>query len=103
MPEVYKPTTSNLWYLFHHVFLPPKLPNGDDRSAEDDIDLLKIVQDSLDDFSCVIGEEHRDVVRGLYRRIDRMRYTRNINGYLDEDRLYEEFKKQITGTLFDLK
>ncbi|KAM0168328.1 hypothetical protein ACHAPF_011109, partial [Botrytis cinerea] len=103
MPEVYKPTTSNLWYLFHHVFLPPKLPNGDDRSAEDDIDLLKIVQDSLDDFSCVIGEEHRDVVRGLYRRIDRMRYTRNINGYLDEDRLYEGFKKPINGTLFDPK
>ncbi|KAF7920917.1 hypothetical protein EAE99_007769 [Botrytis elliptica] len=101
MPKVYKPTTSNLWYLFHHVFLPPKLPNGDDCSAEDDANLLKIVQDCLDDFSCIIGEEYRGVVRGLYKTVDRMRYTRNINGYLDEDRLYEEFKKPITGTIVE--
>lgn len=37
-------------YLLHHVFLPPKLPGGDDFSADNDLALLQSVVFALEAF-----------------------------------------------------
>ncbi|KAI6482732.1 hypothetical protein MCOR11_010877 [Pyricularia oryzae] len=40
----------DLLYLVHHVFLPPKLPSGDDCSAKKEAAMLSTVHDALVDF-----------------------------------------------------
>ncbi|KAH8193540.1 hypothetical protein TruAng_012294 [Truncatella angustata] len=88
-PKAYNLDQSNLIYFFHHIFLPPKLPGGDDRSVKQDDGLLSFVQACLAAFSVVVAEEYRNVVHELLIIVEQMRQVRNCFGYLDEQRLYE--------------
>ncbi|KAK6074920.1 hypothetical protein SCUP234_07919 [Seiridium cupressi] len=78
-----------LLYFFHHVFLPPKLPDGKDRSAKHDDQLLGFIQDCLARFSFTIQEEHQSLVQELRAMVENMRRVRSSHGHLLEDRLRE--------------
>ncbi|KAF6528030.1 hypothetical protein HZS61_008332 [Fusarium oxysporum f. sp. conglutinans] len=41
-------TKANLEYLAHHIFLPTKLPGGDDSSAKNEILMVNFVLDTLE-------------------------------------------------------
>ena len=43
-------STSNLRYLYHHVFFPPKLPQEDDSSVHNDKNLLESLLDAVISF-----------------------------------------------------
>lgn len=88
--EVSIPTLS---YFFHHVFLPPKLPGGDDRSAEKDDQLLSFVEDSLRRCSSIMEEQHQEVFRELRAMITSMRLVRNEHGRLNENRLLKALQE----------
>jgi hypothetical protein len=84
---------STLEYLFHHVFLPPKLPNEDDRSAQQDDLLLGFAQDCLAQFSSMVGEQHKLAFEELCAMIQGMRQVRNPLGHLDERVLLEALQR----------
>ncbi|KAL9108155.1 MAG: hypothetical protein Q9227_007009 [Pyrenula ochraceoflavens] len=43
-------TGSDLTYIFHHVFLPPKLPQQDDTDVDRELALIHFAEDSLKEF-----------------------------------------------------
>lgn len=47
-------------YMFHHIFLPPKLPRKDDSSTANEEILLDTVFDSLEKFKCSFGANASD-------------------------------------------
>ncbi|ETS86668.1 hypothetical protein PFICI_00496 [Pestalotiopsis fici W106-1] len=85
-----------LSYFFHHVFLPPKLPGGDNRSARQDDHLLRFVQDSLLRCSSLAEEQHQDVFQDLSAMVKSMRQVRNDHGHLDEHALLNALQSMST-------
>ncbi|TLD19295.1 hypothetical protein PspLS_09901 [Pyricularia sp. CBS 133598] len=55
----------DLLYLVHHVFLPPKLPNGDDGSPKKEAIMLSTVYDAFIDFENCVSQDQRAVVASV--------------------------------------
>jgi hypothetical protein len=69
-------------YIYHHLFLPPKLPGADDTSQKNDTTLLEFVQQSLRRF---LPEHHdQDAVKAGISILKSLRTSRNPQGYLRE-------------------
>ncbi|PLB53474.1 hypothetical protein P170DRAFT_473334 [Aspergillus steynii IBT 23096] len=78
MPSSPPPLTlESSLYLFHHVFLPPKLPQSNDYSAQHELLLLDRVKDALCDFSS--NAQSRDVAI-ITTALSMMRVLRAILG-----------------------
>lgn len=84
---------SSLLYLFHHVFLPPKLPHGDDSSPQHDDDLVGVVQGCLSAFAKTATWSERDTIRGARNTLGSLRRLRNRDGHLREDALCEALQE----------
>ncbi|KAM0433504.1 hypothetical protein ACHAPT_004384 [Fusarium lateritium] len=71
-------------YLFHHIFLPQKLPGDDDESASNVAALVSFVQRSLQRF---LTESPADQVatRSCISMMGRMQKSTDNHGSLDED------------------
>lgn len=82
--DLSKPT---LQFFFHHVFLPPKLPSGDDSSPRHDDVLAGFVQGCLTAFAQTIPESNRNVVFAARDTLRTMRHLRDDHGHLREDAL----------------
>ncbi|OQE17962.1 hypothetical protein PENSTE_c019G07856 [Penicillium steckii] len=54
-------STTSFGYIYHHLFLPPKLPGADDTSQKNDTTLLEFVQQSLRRF--LPGHHNEDAVK----------------------------------------
>ncbi|KAJ4137854.1 hypothetical protein NW754_001498 [Fusarium falciforme] len=67
-------TKADLDYLVHHIFLPTKLPGGDDSSAENEMLLVDFVLDSL---AC----EYRKAPKDPYMQ---MAHRRSYEGSLQK-------------------
>lgn len=50
-------------YLLHHVVLPPKLPQADDRKVEYEVALLDTTVESLRTFSKAVRDEKPQAAR----------------------------------------
>lgn len=81
-------------YLIHHVFLPPKLPNDDDTSAEHESILLDVTLDCLDEFRDYVGPSQGRLVSSVIAAVSNLRNARNFDGFIDETKLLE-----LLGTL----
>ena len=79
----------SLLYLFHHVFLPPKLPDGDDSSPQHDNDLIDAVEKRLAAFAFTATGSERDVILGACNAIRSLRQLRDHDGHLREDAFCE--------------
>ncbi|KAK6866259.1 hypothetical protein PG995_002787 [Apiospora arundinis] len=80
---------SSLLFFFHHVFLPPKLPTGDDSSPTHDDILVGFVQGCLTAFAQTVPESNRDVVLEARDTMRTLRHLRDPHGHLHEDSLRE--------------
>lgn len=60
-------------YLFHHVFLPPKVPQAEDYNAEFEHLLLGSVVNALHDFKDYIPVAHDMILRKATEMIARLR------------------------------
>ncbi|KAJ6005943.1 hypothetical protein N7451_003887 [Penicillium sp. IBT 35674x] len=74
-------------YLFHHLFLPPKLPQTEDYNARHEHLLLNSVIDALQSFSGYVPIADTTVMARVIEMITRLRQARNSYGEVDEQQL----------------
>lgn len=84
---------SSLLYLFNHVFLPPKLPDGDDSSPQYDDDLVGVVQACLSAFAETAKLSERDTILEARNTLGSLRRLRDRYGHLREDALCEALQE----------
>ncbi|KAJ5636116.1 uncharacterized protein N7484_009429 [Penicillium longicatenatum] len=72
-------------YLFHHLFLPPKLPQAEDYNAGHEHLLLNIVIDALRSFRKYVP--NTTVLHQVTETIARLRITHGPQGDVDETQL----------------
>lgn len=71
---------TSLEYIYHHLFLPPKLPGTDDSSQKNEAILLDFVQQSLERF--LPDRQDGEVVKVSISMMKCLRTSRNPQGYL---------------------
>ncbi|KAL4804843.1 hypothetical protein BDV18DRAFT_161935 [Aspergillus unguis] len=83
-------------YVFHHVFLPPKLPQEDDYNAGYETSLLDTVICALGEFKAYVPTHHATVFDPVITMLARLRRIRALHGDLDEGMLEETLKHLMT-------
>jgi hypothetical protein len=71
-------------YLFHHVFLPPKLPQEDDYEAGYDRALLDSVSRALDRFQAHVPPNCENDIASIIVMISRLRNIHGVHGDVSE-------------------
>jgi hypothetical protein len=71
-------------YLYHHVVLPPKLPQEDDRSPENDVALFETVTQALKALKIHVKSEHVGPVSAAIATVENLRRSRDGYGYTNE-------------------
>ncbi|TGO33323.1 hypothetical protein BHYA_0252g00040 [Botrytis hyacinthi] len=61
-----------LEYIFHHVFLPPKLPDKEDEREKNDVVLTQLCQQELQKFHDFLPSEQRQPVKRMIETIKGM-------------------------------
>ncbi|TGO08655.1 hypothetical protein BTUL_0198g00170 [Botrytis tulipae] len=61
-----------LEYIFHHVFLPPKLPDREDERERYDVVLTQLCQEELQNFHDFLPSDQRQPVKRMLRMIEGM-------------------------------
>lgn len=83
-------------YLFHHVFLPPKVAQAEDYNAEHEHGLLESVVDALRNFSDYIPIAHSMTLRKATEMIARLGKIHGSRGEIDESQLIMSLKELPT-------
>ncbi|KAI6405712.1 hypothetical protein MCOR23_002529 [Pyricularia oryzae] len=90
----------DLLYLVNHVFLPPKLPSGDDESPKQKAIMLSTVYDALVDFQDSVPQDQRAVVESVTRMLQATISVRTQdNIQLDECELNTTILDMVNGKL----
>jgi hypothetical protein len=71
-------------FLFHHIILPPKLPQKDDYDPEHELLLLEKVIDALRSFSGHFANESADVIGTITSMIVRLKSICGPHGDVTE-------------------
>ncbi|KAJ5925771.1 hypothetical protein N7454_007281 [Penicillium verhagenii] len=79
-------------FLFHHLFLPPGLPQSSDFNPKNDILLLKAVIDALDGFRVHFHDQELAALTTIHTMFVRLKKTWSSDGNLLERELYEQFE-----------
>lgn len=74
---------SRVEYLFHHLFLPPQLPGGDDTSTSNTVFLTEFVLTSLRRFTDELVEENAGNSRPAISMLQGMQFATESQGLLD--------------------
>ncbi|VTO88436.1 unnamed protein product [Fusarium graminearum] len=69
-------------YLYHHLFVPAKLPDADDNCSKDDKLLMSFVHQSLESFITKIDSEAGTAIKACSIMIGRLQESKNIHGFL---------------------
>lgn len=80
---------TELEYMIHHIFLPPKLPGSDDSNPHHEKALMKTTIDVLQDFKNLVKEDCDYAVEAVIRTIRSLYITLDSKGHVDEDQLSE--------------
>lgn len=93
----------HLLYLVNHVFLPPKLPSGDDGSPKKEAVMLATVLDALVNFKDCVPQDQRAVVEFVASMIQATTSVRAQDTVqLDEGRLNATILGMVNGKLGEL-
>ena len=84
-------------FVFHHVVLPPKIPQGDDSNPVHELALLRFVLDSLEQFQAVSGSSEQDIVHNVANTIRNGIAVRDDAGTINEDQLMTVLKSLVSG------
>ncbi|KAF7929086.1 hypothetical protein BELL_0370g00080 [Botrytis elliptica] len=71
-----------LEYIFHHVFLPPKLPDKEDEREKYDVVLTQLCQQELQNFHDFLPSDQRQPVRRMIGMIEGMIIDSSATGTL---------------------
>ena len=95
-------TLEESWYLVHHLFLPPKLPQTDYYNAEHEHILLDCVIDALASFTGYVPPADTVILSKVARMMVQLRKTHGPHGSVDEKQLEKaltELPTQGNGTI----
>ncbi|KAK7414002.1 hypothetical protein QQX98_007113 [Neonectria punicea] len=81
MPDLGEEMTD---YLFHHIFLPPKLPGGYDCHRNEEQHLVELVLDSLKSFLEQAHADHTTAIQVAIGMIENLKTARDVHGVLQE-------------------
>jgi hypothetical protein len=73
--------------MFHHIFLPPKLPGGDDSSPDHEKALLDTTIDALRKFRELAMEDCNGAIDSVIRMVTSLSATRDFEGNVNEGKL----------------
>jgi hypothetical protein len=65
-------TVESIKYIYHHVFLPPKLPQEDDQNDGNEAELLRLTIEALQQFQRTLTSSHRNY-RHVQTAVDMLR------------------------------
>jgi hypothetical protein len=80
-------------YLFHHVFLPPKLPQEDDYDPGCEMLLLDMVINALREFRDQVTSQPAGIVTAVITMVARLRGTCGFHGDVNEAELKKALVK----------
>lgn len=83
-------------YLFHHIFLPPQLPQADDYSPEYDMILLKRVTEALGTFSSHVLSQDTSVITAGISMMEALRAICGGKGEVNEKALIDALNQLET-------
>ncbi|UKZ64306.1 uncharacterized protein TrAtP1_005525 [Trichoderma atroviride] len=78
-------SSKELEYVFHHVFLPPQLPNGDDASPTTELCLIELVRDCLIEFLPEVDLSYHEAIKSAAALMKNIHTSSSLDGYLQED------------------
>jgi hypothetical protein len=84
-------------YVFHHVVLPPKLPQADDYSAAHEQALLEIVVQALESLKKHVKSEYVGTVNAAIATVKNLRTSRDSYGNVSEVQLQALLAKLTKG------
>ncbi|CAL3967669.1 unnamed protein product [Diplocarpon coronariae] len=76
-----------LEYMIHHVFLPPKLPGGDDYKSHKDTALLDTTIESLVRFKGHVNKKELIAVESVLDMLMNLASARDSDGFISEEKL----------------
>jgi hypothetical protein len=92
-------TKANLEYLVHHIFLPTKLPGGDDSSAENEILMVNLVLDTLVRFMGECTLEDETAIKACVAMIKGLQISKSAQGSLSANGAQEVLRQlSLQGT-----
>lgn len=97
MPSWSKDPGGSLFYIIQHIFLPPRLPQKDDYSFENDIALLECLLDSLDDFKKSIPQDSQGRWKACTTLVQSLLDAREASGALDAAKIQDSLLNMTTG------
>ncbi|KAJ5117788.1 hypothetical protein N7448_011420 [Penicillium atrosanguineum] len=80
-------TLKETMYLFHHVFLPPKVPQAEDYNAQHENHLLDSVIGALHSFTNYVLTADTIILHKATQMITRLRKAHSSHGNVDEKQL----------------
>lgn len=77
----------SIMYMFHHVFLPPKLPHKDDSDPQLEKTLLDILCSAIQIFKNDAAHSQYDVIQSASDMMEVCRSVRDDSGSISESKL----------------
>ena len=98
-------SVSSLWYLIHHCFLPPQLPQSDDFDCGHEFFLLETITSALKEFTTFCGPTERPDVQRIKELVSSLALLHDGSDFLQAKKLEEGLHKMISqgtwGVLFN--
>lgn len=82
-----QPSSEAAAYLFHHVVLPPEIPQADDYDPSYEKTLLKMTIQALHDLQAIVTAEEASMVVSTIATVERMLQSRDSHGNVTESQL----------------
>lgn len=89
-------TQDEVDFIINHLFLPPKLPQDDDREVWLEYALLRLVAGATATFAHVVPQEQQLAVRLVAEAISKLIASRDENGAVSFDKLSQAFQSLVT-------
>lgn len=86
-------------YLFHHIFLPPQLPQADNYSLEYGMILLKRVTEALGTFSSHVSSQDTSVITAGTSMMEALKAIYGGKGEVNEKALIDALNQLETKSM----
>ena len=89
--------TEQLDYRINHLILPPRLPQKDDTTEENELSLLQFVLDGLQEYAGWTESEESQKWAACAKMLSQMIFVRTNKGFLEPERLQNALKNLCSG------
>ncbi|RSL81628.1 hypothetical protein CEP52_017151, partial [Fusarium oligoseptatum] len=96
-------TNKDMEYLYHHLFLPAELPDGDDDCPQNERLLMGFVYHSLESFLTKTDPEAGAAIKACRVMIERLQKSKNFHGFLSAggvQSVLQQLSLEVPSALF---